>query len=196
MGCLVHIRRGVDKAKKQDKALAEEALTLVGLVYKLEQHADDKKLNTDQRLAMRQKYARPILEKLKTWLEEQQHKNLPPDTPIVKAVNYALNQWDRLGMFLEDGKIDPDNNSVERAIRPVTLFRKNSLFAGNEHGGERAALFYSLVESCKLNGIDPFEYLQDIYERLYDCPASELIHLLPPYWKPDTRKAGQPVAIS
>lgn len=196
MGCLVHIRRGFDKAKKQDKALAEEALTLVGLIYKSEQHADDKKFNTDQRLVMRQKYARPILEKLKTWLEEQQHKNLPPDTPIVKAVNYALNQWDRLRMFLEDGKIDPDNNSVERAIRPVTLFRKNSLFAGNEHGGERAALFYSLVESCKLNGIDPFEYLQDIYERLYDCPASELIQLLPPYWKPTPKETSQPAANS
>ena len=89
-------------------------------------------------------------------------------------------------MFTEDGKIDPDNNSTERAIRPVTIFRKNSLFASNEHGAERAALFYSLVESCKLNGIDPFEYLHDLYNRLHDCPASDLIHLLPPYWKPAT----------
>ena len=87
------------------------------------------------------------------------------------------------------------DNSVERAIRPITLFRKNSLFAGNEHGGERAALFYSLVESCKLNGIDPFEYLQDVYNRLHDCPANELINLLPPYWKP-VKQNTQPSAAS
>jgi hypothetical protein len=103
---------------------------------------------------------------------------------MAKAITYACNQWDRIQLLLQNGRIEADNNSVERAIRPITLFRKNSLFAGNEHGGERAALFYSLVETCKLNGIDPFEYLQDIYNRLHDCPANELINLLPPHWKP------------
>jgi len=183
-GCLVHIRRGFKNAQKQNKALADEVLTDFAIIYKIEAYADKKKMNDEQRLALRKKYTKPFLDKIETWLKAQQQKGHAPDSPLVKAITYALNQWGRLRMFTEDGKIDPDNNSVERAIRPVTLFRKNSLFAGNEHGGERAALFYSLVESCKLNGIDPFEYLQDVYDRLHDCPANELIHLLPPYWKP------------
>lgn len=184
MSCLVHIRRGFTKAQKQNKALADEVLTDFALIYKIEAYADKKGLNDEQRLALRKKYTKPFLDKIEAWLQVQQQQRHVPDSPMAKAITYALNQWDRLRMFTEDGKIDPDNNSIERAIRPVTLFRKNSLFAGNEHGGERAALFYSLVESCKLNGIDPFEYLQDVYNRLHDCPANELIHLLPPYWKP------------
>lgn len=79
--------------------------------------------------------------------------------------------------------VDADNNGVERAIRPVTNYRNNSMFAGNEHGAERVALFYSLIESCKLNDIDPYTYLNDIYDRLHDCPAHELINLLPHNWK-------------
>jgi transposase len=190
MSCLVHIRRGFKNAQKQNKVLADEVLTDFAIIYRIEAYADKKKLDNEQRLALRKKYTKPFLDKIEAWLKAQQQQGHVPDSPMAKAITYALNQWDRLGMFTEDGKIDPDNNSIERAIRPVTLFRKNSLFAGNEHGGERAALFYSLVESCKLNGIDPFEYLQDVYNRLHDCPAGELIHLLPPYWKPASINTG------
>ena len=183
MSCLSHIRRGFKKAQRQNKALADEALTHFTIIYRIEAYADRKGLDATQRLALRQKYTKPFLDKLHTWLLGQQDQHVP-GTPLAKAITYALNQWNRLQPFLEDGRIDPDNNSTERAIRPVTLFRKNSLFASNEHGGQRAALFYSLVESCKLNGIDPFEYLRDVYDRLHDCPAGELQQLLPPYWKP------------
>lgn len=183
MGCLSHIRRGFKKAEKQNKALAAEALTYFNILYRIEAYADKKEMNDEQRLALRKKYSGPFMEKLKDWLQTQQPITVP-DTPMAKAITYALNQWDRIQILLQNGKIEVDNNSIERAIRPVTLFRKNSLFAGNEHGGERAALFYSLLESCKLNGIDPFEYLQDVYNRLHDCPANDLINLLPPYWKP------------
>ncbi|MHA4812521.1 IS66 family transposase [Flavitalea flava] len=184
LGCLVHIRRGFQKAQKQNKSLAGEVLTYFNIIYKIEAYADKQKLNDEQRLALRKKYTKPFLDKIKTWLLEQQSKDPVPDTPMAKAITYALNQWDRVQRFTEVATVDLDNNSVERAIRPITLFRKNSLFASNAHGGERAALYYSLVESCKLNGIDPFEYLHDVYNRLHDCPAGELIHLLPPYWKP------------
>jgi transposase len=184
LGCLVHIRRGFQKAQKQNKALAGEVLTYFNIIYKIEAYADKQKLNDEQRLALRKKYTKPFLDKIETWLLEQQSKDPVPGTPMAKAITYALNQWDRVQRFIEVATLDLDNNSIERAIRPITLFRKNSLFASNAHGGERAALYYSLVESCKLNGIDPFEYLHDVYNRLHDCPASELIHLLPPYWKP------------
>jgi transposase len=184
LGCLVHIRRGFQKAQKQNKSLAGAVLTYFNIIYKIEAYADKQKLNDEQRLALRKKYTKPFLDKIKAWLLEQQSQDPVPDTPMAKAITYALNQWDRVQRFTDVATVDLDNNSVERAIRPITLFRKNSLFASNAHGGERAALYYSLVESCKLNGIDPFEYLHDVYNRLYDCPASELIHLLPPYWKP------------
>lgn len=183
MSCLVHIRRGFKKAQRYDKALADQVLTLFNIIYRIEGYADQKKMTPDQRLQLRRKYSVPFLDKIKTWLLEQKELDHIPDSPMYKAINYALGQWNRLKAFTEHGHVEADNNSVERAIRPVTIFRKNSMFAGNEHGGERVALFYSLVESCKLNNIDPFAYLQDVYERIHDCPASELINLLPPYWK-------------
>lgn len=106
------------------------------------------------------------------------------DSPTGKAFTYACNHWQLMYEYLYDAKLQPDNNETERAIRPVTLCRKNSLFAGNEHGAERAALFFSLLETCKLNSIDPFVYLCDVYDRFHDCPAHELHQLLPQNWKP------------
>jgi len=181
--CLAHIRRGFQKAQQQNRALVEEVLVWFAIIYKIEAYAKRKKMSSDERLRLRKKYTQPFLNKIYAWLLSQRDQHVP-GTPVAKAIVYALNQWSRLEAFMENGQIDVDNNSTERAIRPVTLFRKNSLFASNAHGGERAALFYSLVESCKLNGIDPFEYLQDVYNRLHDCPANELIHLLPSHWKP------------
>ncbi|WP_146154440.1 IS66 family transposase [Chitinophaga ginsengisoli] len=183
MSCLVHIRRGFKKAEKYDKKLVAPVLTLFNVIYRIEAYADRNKLTPDQRLQLRRKYTVPFLDKIKSWLLEQKNQDHLPGTPIFKAVNYALGQWPRLKAFAENGYIDPDNNGVERVIRPVTIFRKNSMFAGNEHGAERVALFYSLIESCHLNDIDPFTYLCDIYDRLHDCPANQLIHLLPHNWK-------------
>lgn len=117
-------------------------------------YAKRKQLTSDQRFTLRQKYSKPFFDKIRSWLDEQKDEHVP-DSLLAKAINYANNKWNKLNILFLNGKIDVDNNSTERAIRPTTLFRKNSLFARNEHGGERAALFYSLVESCKLNGIDP-----------------------------------------
>ena len=188
MSCLAHIRRGFKKAQQQNKALADQALVYFNIIYRIEAYAKRKHFTLDQRLALRQKYSKPFFDEMRGWLDEQADKHVP-DSLLSKAVNYANNQWDKLNILFTNGKIDVDNNSTENAIRPITLFRKNSLFASNEHGGERAALFYSLVESCKLNGIDPFEYLTDVYDRLHDCAANELIQLLPSNWKP--AKAGK-----
>jgi transposase len=183
MSCLVHIRRGFKKAEKYDKKLASEVLTLFNVIYRIEAYAERNKFTNDQRLLLRQKFSLHFLDKIKCWLLEQKKADHLPGTPIYQAVNYALGQWDRLKSFTEHGYVDADNNGVERAIRPVTTFRNNSMFAGNEHGAHRVALFYSLIESCKLNSIDPYTYLNDIYDRLHDCPASELVNLLPHCWK-------------
>lgn len=151
MTCLFHIRRGFKNAEKYDKKLASDVLTLFNIIYKIEAFAERRKMTDDQRLELRQKYSVPFLNKKHAWLLEQQQIDHLPGTPIIKAVNYALGQWHKLKAFTSQGYLDADNNGVERAIRPVTTFRNNSLFAGNEHGAERVALFYSLVESCKLN---------------------------------------------
>jgi len=182
MTCLVHIRRDFFKALKNNKALAEYFLNETRIIYDLEAYADKKQLSDEARTDMRKKHVKPILDQLKGWLLQHQSA-VPPDSPISKAVNYALNHWHMLDVYVEDGKLLPDNNGVERAIRPVTLYRKNSLFAGNEHGAERAALFFSLLETCKLHDLDPFEYLCDVYERIHDCPAHQLEELLPHKWK-------------
>lgn len=183
MSCLVHIRRGFEKALKYDKKTGAEVLTLFNVVYRIEAYADRKKFTDDQRLILRQKFSIHFLDKIKSWLLVQQEADHLPDTPICKAVNYALGQWHKLEVFTRYGYVEPDNNSIERAIRPVTIYRNNSKFAGNEHGGQRVALFYSLIESAKLNGLDPYTYLVDVYDRLHDCPANELINLLPHLWK-------------
>lgn len=190
--CLIHIRRGFKEAQKQHRKAVQEVLTWFNIIYKLEKQARTQGFSDEQRLAMRLKHTKPFVDRIKHWLDEQKQQNLPPDSPIARAVNYALNRWDKLQRFFEDGKIDLDTNSTENAIRPITIFRKNSLFAGNEHGAERAALFYSLLETCKLNNIDPYEYLKDVYDRIHDCPASGLIHLLPPYWKAGRLKNPEP----
>jgi transposase len=190
MSCLAHIRRGFKKAQRQNKELADQVLVYFNIIYRIEAYAKRKQFTPDQRLALRKKYSKPFFDKIRSWLNEQKDEHVP-DSLLAKAINYANNQWDKLNILFLNGRIDVDNNSTERAIRPLTLFRKNSFFASNEHGGERAALFYSLVESCKLNGIDPFEYLSDVYDRLHDCTVAELLQLLPSNWKPaEQRKAA------
>jgi transposase len=175
--CLVHIRRWFIKAVNNNRALAEYFLNETRIIYAIEDFADRQRLTPDQRLEIRQKHLRPILDHLTNWLREQKSGNgFPPDS------TYAGNHWQMMYELLKDGRLLLDNNEVERAIRPVTLYRRNSLFAGNEHGAERAALYFSLLETCKLNNIDPYEYLCDVYDRIYDCPAHQLEELLPHKW--------------
>lgn len=179
--CLAHIRRGFFKARKNNKILAQHFLNETRVIYDIEAYCDNKKISDEERAAIRQQYIKPILDELHDWLNNNRSEVIA-DSPIAKAFTYAINHWSLMYEYISDGQILPDNNAVERAIRPVTLYRRNSLFAGNEHGAQRAALFLSLLETCKLNNIDPFEYLCDVYDRIYDCPASELEALLPHKW--------------
>ena len=185
--CLVHIRRYFIKALSNNRALAEHFLNETRIIYAIEDFADRKQLTPEQRVEVRGKYLVPILDHITGWIQEQKDNDcFPPDSPIGAAFTFAGNHWHMLYELLKDGRLLLDNNGVERALRPVTLYRKNSLFAGNEHGAERAALYFSLLETCKLNDIDPYEYLCDIYDRIYDCPAHQLEELLPHKWTKST----------
>ena len=180
--CLAHIRRGFFKAKNNNMALARYFLNETRTIYDIEAYCDYKGIIDLERAAIRKKYIKPILDQVNEWLL-QNSSGVIPDSPTGKAFTYAINHWSLMYHYLEDGKFLPDNNGAERAIRPVTLYRKNSMFAGNENGAKRAALFFSLLETCKLNNIDPFEYLCDVYDRIHDCPAHQLEELLPNKWK-------------
>jgi hypothetical protein len=134
----------------------------------------------EERLEIRNARSRPLLGSLKQWLEETLVKlSKKSDTAI--AVRYALGRWEALMRYCDDGSIEIDNNSAERALRAVALGRKNYLFAGSDRGGESAAAIYSLIGSAKLNGIDPEGYLRNVLSRIADHPINRIEELLP--WK-------------
>ena len=106
-----------------------------------------------------------------------------PKGDLGAAIRYARNQWRALTRFLEDGILEADNNTAENALRPVVLGRKNYLFVGNDAGGRRAAILYSLIESCKRHGVNPVEYLTDVLTRISTHPATQVGELAPAHWK-------------
>ena len=131
---------------------------------------------------MRNAQSRPLLEAMKPWLEMELGR-IPGRGGLAEAIRYALTRWPALCGFLDDGRIDLDNNPVERAIRPVALGRKNHLFAGSDEGGARWATVCSLIATAKLNDVEPFAYLKDVLERMTDDhPMSRIDDLLPWNW--------------
>jgi transposase len=127
---------------------------------------------------------RPLVEAMHVWLTEQLSR-IPGASTLAKAIRYALNHWNGLVLFLEDGRLELDTNTVERAIRPVTITRKNSLFAGNDNGGRHWAIIATLIQSAKLNGVEPLAWLTDTIERIVSGRTKwhELETLLPWHWK-------------
>src|SRR6202795_4727493 len=132
----------------------------------------------NERREVRGSRARPLLDSLKQWLEETLGK-LSRKSDTAMAVRYALSRWDALLRYVNDGRIEIDNNAAERSLRTVALGRKNYLFAGSDTGRERAAAIYSLIGSAKLNGIDPEAYLREVLSRIADHPINRIEELLP-----------------
>jgi len=132
---------------------------------------------------LRQQKAVPILTAFHAWLNNTARVVLPK-SPMGQAIQYALNQWTALNRYPQDGRLTIDNNVAERAIRPLVVGRKNWVFAGSDAGGERAAVIYSLIETCKQHHLDPFAYLADVLKRLPTTLYRELDTLLPWHWAP------------
>jgi transposase len=179
--CWSHVRRGFyDLAKAGTAPIAAEALERIAALYRIEALIRGK--SPHERRAVRQAESRPRVVELRNWFEVQIAK-LPARGPTAEAIRYALNHWGGLEHFLEDGQVEIDSNVVERAIRPIALSRKNALFAGSDEGGSNWAHIASLVETCKLNGIDPQAYLSELLTRLVNgWPQRRIDELMPWCW--------------
>jgi transposase len=176
--CWAHVRRRFyELAAAGPAPIASEALERIGALYAVESEIRGR--SSDQRRDARQEKSRPILDALEPWLREKLAL-ISQKTKLAEAIRYALSRWDGLTRFIDDGCIEIDSNVVERAIRPIALNRKNALFAGSDGGAENWAIVASLIETCKLNGVDPQAYMPDVLTKIVDGHlASKLDELMP-----------------
>lgn len=181
LGCMAHARRKFDEAKDNDLARAEYVLTQMQKLYVIERHVKSEALSAIEIVALRQAQSVPILLHLKEWMLEN-YKVVLPKSTIGKALHYSLQRWDKLMVYTTDGRLEIDNNLVENAIRPVAIGRKNYLFAGSHNGARRAAMLYSLLGTCKVNDVNPFEWLKDVLFKIQDYKITNLHELLPAQW--------------
>ena len=195
VGCWVHARR---KFKEVTKAAGNQsdpagnavsALKYISKLYKIEKEAREQKLSSDYLYEQRQSLAVPILDEFKKWLDARVEK-VPPKSLLGKAIHYTLSQWHRLIQYTTDGIIRPDNNLVENAIRPFVVGRKNWLFSDTVHGAQASALIYSLIETAKANGLEPFWYLKYLFEHLPGAMTGEEFRALLPYNVDQNQLAG------
>ena len=179
--CWAHVRRRFyEIAKGGNAPIANEALLRIQKLYRIEKEIRDQP--PDARRKTRQARTKPVLSALRPWLE-QQLARVSAGSTTAKAVRYTLNHWDGLLHYLDDGRIEIDSNTVERSIRPLALSRKNALFGYKDAGGERWATLASLVETCKLNNVDPQAWMTDVLTRLaHGHQMSEIDGLLPWRW--------------
>lgn len=180
--CWAHARRKFYELQEAiGSPIAAEALRRIGELYAIE--ARIRGQSPEVRLRIRRAQSRPLVDQMRRWLD-QELARIPARGRLAEAIRYALMRWDSLCRFLDDGRVELDTNPVERAIRPVALGRKNHLFAGSDGGGERWAVVCSLIETAKLNQVEPYAYLKDVLQRLVDGqPMSRIDDLLPWNWQ-------------
>ena len=181
VGCWVHARRKFDEATSSRALEATEIMARIAQLYKVEKECLD--MGVEDRCRFREDHSRPIIEGIFERLEELNPAILPSE-PLSKAINYALNQREALCRYTEDGRLRPDNNIAENAIRPLALGRKNWLFAGSDRGARATALFLGLIESCKACDVNPWQYFNDMLRRIMSHPINRLRELLPDQWRP------------
>jgi transposase len=178
--CWAHGRRKFYELAELRKApLAIEAVRRIDQLFAIERTING--LSADERLAVRRQRSRPLTDALETWMRHERRK-LSSGNPLAKAMNYSLERWAALTRFLDDGRVCMSNNAAERALRGVAVGRRNWTFAGSDSGGRRAAAIYTLIETAKLNDVDPRAWLADVLARIADHPANRIAELLPWNW--------------
>ena len=180
LACWAHARRKFTEALNNNKVHASYALLEIGKLYAIERKIKD--LDEDEKLKIRKLEAIPILNSFKEWLIKMKIK-YSTNEPFDKAISYALKYFDKLTVYTEQGYLSIDNNMAERNIRPIAIGRKNWMFLGNEGAGKTFAILSSLVNSCKMNDINVYEYIKDAIEKLTINPKVNISELLPLNWQ-------------
>jgi transposase len=181
VGCWVHARRKFDEAATSRPEEATEILARIAKLYQVE--AECRQMRALERCRVREQRSRPVLDGIFQRVEELKAETLPSE-PLRKALDYSLNQRKALYRYLDDGRLKPDNNTAENAIRPLALGRKNWLFAASDRGARATALFLGLIQSCKACEVNPWEYFNDMLRRIMSHPVNRLRELLPDQWRP------------
>ena len=187
--CWAHVRRKFNdvikvagkknKIKVRGKGKANHAMDVIRNLYLIEREAKNKGFDEEQIFQLRQEKSLPIINEFGLWLSEMAPK-VPPQCLLGKAINYTINQWPRLIKYLDNGFVLMDNNLVENAIRPFAVGRKNWLFSVTQRGAESSALFYSLIETAKANGVEPHKYLKYLFEKFPLAKTTkDVFNLLP-----------------
>mgnify|MGYP003575302481 CR=1 FL=1 len=180
MCCMAHARRYFSDAITNDPDRAEYAMEIFGKLYGLERNI--KELNAEERFWIRQQSAKPIWEEFGHWLQKEIPK-LKEKSAIYKAFAYTMSRFKKLAVYMEDPKLNIDNNPIEASIRSVAMGRNNFLFCGSHPAAQRSAMLYSFMASCKLHNMNPTVWLTDVLAKISNCPKNQQKQLLPHFWK-------------
>lgn len=184
--CWAHARRkfsDIVKTNKNKPGKAHMAVNFIAKLYAVEKQARENNLHFEQRKKLRKELALPVLNKFKIWLDNSA-STVPPKSPIGEAIGYTLRHWTELTKYIDNGEVEIDNNIVENLIRPFALGRKNWLFCGSPEGAEAGAVIYSLIQTCKLNQIEPYAYFKYVLANIRSWDKSDLKALLPQFIDP------------
>lgn len=180
--CMAHARRMFSEAVDNDFERASHALNEIQKLYAIERASKQANLSFDELIVVRGAKAAPILKGMALWMQ-QQYMQVLPKSAIGKALAYSIERWDKLSLYITDGRLNIDNNPVENSIRPVALGRKNYLFAGSHDAARRSGMLYSLLGTCKMHGVEPYAWLKDVLRRIADHPINRIQELLPHRYK-------------
>jgi transposase len=181
LGCWAHARRKFEQALKNDPLRAGYALEQIQSLYHLERQAENDGLDKEQIETLRKTKAYPLMQSFEKWLD-MNYSQVLPQSLIGKAIAYTYNIYPRLVRYVIDGRYKIDNNGAENGVRPLALGRKNYLFCGNHEAAQRTAIIYSLLGTCKINNVNPTEWLSDVFNRILDTKTNDLTDLLPDKW--------------
>jgi len=183
-GCLAHARRYFEKALDSNREPAAYFIKQLQEVYALEREIKQNNITGEEIVLMRKERSLPVMNALEQWLKENLLSGkTTPQSPLGKAISYSLSRWKKLSEYIYHPFLEIDNNLVENAIRPTVLGRKNFMFSGSHNGAERSAIMYSFIGSCKINGINPEEWLEEVLRKISDTKLADLHLLLPNNWK-------------
>ena len=180
--CMAHARRKFFESLANDEGRAQYALIAIKKLYDIEAYCREHQLSVDQIKEKRQAEAVPILIELGDWMKEQ-YPQVAPKSDIGTALAYSIKRWEKLSLYTSHGHLQIDNNGVERSVRPVAIGRRNYLFCGSHEAAKRTGLLYSLLVTCKLNEVNPYNWLKDVLLRIAQHPINRIAELLPHHWK-------------